>query len=289
MMSFEYTPQGRGRLAQASDALAWRRWAWRRWMSTALPGALLLIGGCASQGADPAAATPAIPQASAQVSPHAVDPAAAEASTATGEPVPATVARSPQRFDEDLEAYLIGPRDLLEIKVFEVDELSSKARVNRRGSITLPLIGAIKVQGRNVTEVEALIEEALAREYLQDPHVAVFIEEFASQRFTVEGFVKKPGVFNMQGQTTLIQAIATAGGVSEIADTEQVFVFRNPYGTQREVLEFNLNEIHDGKQPDPLLQGTDIVVVDSSAGRKLIRDVTKTLRGFIGFGTLPVF
>ena len=285
MMSFKYTLQCRGTLVPTPDALAWRRWA-----SIALLGAMLLIGGCASQGADPAAATPANPQVSPhEVSPHAVDSAAVAASTATGEPVPAMVARSPQRFDEDLEAYLIGPRDLLEIKVFEVDELSSKARVNRRGSITLPLIGAIKVQGRNVTEVEALIEEALAREYLQDPHVAVFIEEFASQRFTVEGFVKKPGVFNMQGQTTLIQAIATAGGVSEIADTEQVFVFRNPYGTQREVLEFNLNKIHDGKQPDPLLQGTDIVVVDSSAGRKLIRDVTKTLRGFIGFGTLPVF
>lgn len=195
----------------------------------------------------------------------------------------------PTRFEESLDAYYIGPRDLLEVKVFEVEELSAKVRVNRRGSITLPLIGPVPVAGRTITQVEDLIEDYLAKEYLQDPHVAVFIEEFASQKVTVEGYVKKPGVFAMEGQTTLLQAIALAGGVDDIADTDEVFVFRNPYGGNRTVLEFDLDDIEDGKVRDPLLQGTDIVVVDSSSGRRLMRDVAGTLRGFIGFGTLPVF
>lgn len=195
----------------------------------------------------------------------------------------------PARFDENLAAYLIGPQDLLRVQVFEVEELSSKVRVNRQGYITMPLIGSVQVAGYNITEVERLIEQHLQEEYLQDPHVAVFIEEFASQRITVAGYVAKPGVFAMQGQTTLLQAIAMAGGVSEIADTDQIFVFRNPYGDKRSVLEFNLDDIEDGKVVDPLLRGTDMVVVDSSSGRKLLRDVTGTLRGFVGFGTLPVF
>ena len=191
------------------------------------------------------------------------------------------------RFDEDLGAYLIGPRDLLQIKVFEVEELSAKARVNRSGFITLPLLGAIKVGGRNITQVEQLIAAELSRDYLQDPHVAVFIEEYASQKVTVEGYVKSPGVFAMEGRTTLLQAIALAGGVTDIADTTEILVFRNPYGQDRAVLQFNLDEIQDGVMGDPLLRGTDIVVVDSSSSRRLIKDVSSTLRGFLSFGVLP--
>jgi polysaccharide export outer membrane protein len=80
-----------------------------------------------------------------------------------------------------------------------------------------------------------------------------------------------------------------AGGIDEIADTEQIFVFRNPYGGNRSVLEYNLDDIEDGKVPDPLLKGTDIIVVDSSSGRKLLRDITGTMRGFVSLGALPVF
>lgn len=192
-----------------------------------------------------------------------------------------------EQVHDGLGAYLIGPRDLLQIKVFEVEELSAKARVNRSGFITLPLLGAVKVGGRNITEVEHLIAEQLSRDYLQDPHVAVFVEEYASQKVTVEGYVKSPGVFPMEGRTTLLQAIALAGGVTDIADTEQILVFRNPYGQNRAVLEFNLDQIHDGAMSDPLLRGTDIVVVDSSSSRRLIKDVSGTLRGFLSFGVLP--
>ena len=194
----------------------------------------------------------------------------------------------PARFDEDLGAYLIGPQDLLKVEVFEVEELSSTVRVNRRGRITMPLIGSISVTGHNITEVERLIEQRLAEEYLQDPHVAVFVEEFASQKVTVEGSVQKAGVFVMEGRTTLLQAIAMAGGVSDVADTDQIFVFRDPYEGNRLILEFDLDDIEDGKVPDPLLKGTDIVVVGVSSARRLLKDVTGALRGFVGFGTIPL-
>jgi len=219
-----------------------------------------------------------------------------------GSPDPALAARSPgvqsgvqspgagvARFEENHGAYLIGPRDLLQIKVFGVEELSAQARVNRSGFITLPLLGAVKVSGRSITEVEHLLADHLGRDFLQDPHVAVFIEEYASQKVTIEGYVQSPGVFDMEGRTTLLQAIAMAGGVVEIADTAQIFVFRDPYGNNRSILEFNLDEIRDGNMADPILKGTDIVVVDSSSSRRLIKDVTGTLRGFLSFGALPLF
>ena len=201
---------------------------------------------------------------------------------------PSDPQRMPARFDEDLGAYLIGPQDLLEVKVFEVEELSSKVRVNRRGYITMPLIGSISVNGHNITEVERLVEQRLAEEYLQDPHVAVFVEEFASQKVTVEGSVQKAGVFVMEGRTTLLQAIAMAGGVNDVADTDQIFVFRDPYEGDRTILEFDLDDIESGNVPDPLLKGTDIVVVGISSTRRLLKDVTGALRGFVGFSTIPL-
>jgi polysaccharide export outer membrane protein len=178
------------------------------------------------------------------------------------------------------EEYLIGPQDLLEIQVFGVEELYRKVRVNSRGSISLPLIGTLQAAGLTGEQLENRIAGELAKNYLQDPQVSVFIEEYTNLRVTVEGAVKKPGIFPLQGRTTLLQSIALAEGPDRLASSV-VKVFRTQPDGARHAFEFDLNAIRSGDIADPLLQGDDIVVVEASTGKAVIHGVTDTLRGFV--------
>jgi len=182
--------------------------------------------------------------------------------------------------------YIIGPHDLLEISVFQVEELSRKVRVNSRGMLTLPLIGVVHAAGRTAADVETDIAEKLLECCLQDPQVSIFIQEFVSQRVTVEGEVDKPGVYPLTGRTTLLQAIAMASGAAQLADLADVRVFRDQNDGTKAQLTFDLRDIREGKIADPLIRGNDIVVVGRSGSLSLIKGVTDTLRGFIGFGTV---
>ena len=109
--------------------------------------------------------------------------------------------------------YQIGPRDVLEIRVFGLDDLDQNVRVTENGTISLPLIGEIAAGGRTRTGLETALEEALAR-FLTNPQVTVFIREYRSQRFSVMGAVQRPGTYEMVGRKTLLEAIADAGGIN---------------------------------------------------------------------------
>jgi polysaccharide export outer membrane protein len=176
--------------------------------------------------------------------------------------------------------YLIWPQDLLEIQVFGVEELYRKVRVNSRGSISLPLIGTLQAAGLTAEQLEARLAAELSKNYLQDPQVSVFIEEYTNLRVTVEGAVKKPGMFPIQGQATLLQSIALAEGPDRLASSV-VKVFRVQPGGERQPLQYDLDDIRAGSIPDPVLQGDDIVVVETSTGKSVIHGVTDTLRGFV--------
>ena len=88
--------------------------------------------------------------------------------------------------------------------------------------------------------------------FLQDPQVSVFIKEFTSQRITVEGAVARPGIYPIRGDTTLVQAIALAGGQGQLPDLTEVMVFRLEAG-QRRQLTYDLIKIRGGEIEDPKL------------------------------------
>jgi polysaccharide export outer membrane protein len=183
---------------------------------------------------------------------------------------------------EALSDYRIGAHDLLQITVFQVEELSRQVRVNSSGMISLPLVGAVHAGGLTVAELEAGISKALGKDLVQDPQVTVFVQEFTSQRVTVEGAVTKPGIFPLTGKTTLLQTIALAQGLDPMADPQGIVIFRMVKGKKMAAL-FDIKRIRHGDMDDPLIYGDDIVVVDRSGGRSFIKGVTDTLRGFIGF------
>jgi len=181
--------------------------------------------------------------------------------------------------------YRVGPLDLLEVSVFQVPDLNRTVRINTSGQISLPLIGAIRAGGRTVSELEVEIAARLEAQYLQSPQVTVFVKEFSSQRLTVEGAVKQPGIYPITGKTSLLQAIALAKGFEDLADQRSVIVFRMIEGKKMAAL-FDIRQIRAGELEDPQLYGDDIVVVETSGVRSAYRSLVESLRGLVGFAAL---
>jgi polysaccharide export outer membrane protein len=125
----------------------------------------------------------------------------------------------------------VGTGDLLEISVFEVEELSKiRLRVPGRGAISLPLIGQIQAAGRTTAELEEEIRTRLQRKFMHDPQVSVFLQEHNSQRISVIGAVRKGGVFNLNRPLRLADALALAEGLTEEADRQVYVIRRAPIG-----------------------------------------------------------
>lgn len=121
--------------------------------------------------------------------------------------------------------YRIGPRDLLEVRVFDVEDLDTTVRVTEDGQITMTLVGEIRAAGLTRTDLEDAIETALGR-YMNEPQVSVFIREYESQRVSIIGAVNTPGTYEMQGRMTLLEAISSAGGISYDDSSGTVSILR---------------------------------------------------------------
>ncbi|MDR0181655.1 polysaccharide export protein [Lysobacter sp. UC] len=170
--------------------------------------------------------------------------------------------------------YLIGPSDLLTVAVFQVKDLDREVRVNNAGQISLPLIGGVHVAGRTVGEAEAEIATRYRDRYLQDPQVSVFVKEFSSQRVTVSGAVKKPGIYPMSSRLTLVQSLALAEGLSDIGSERNVLVFRTVDG-ERKFARFDVAAIARGENEDPEIYGDDLIIVDTSAGKVTLKTLVQ--------------
>jgi polysaccharide export outer membrane protein len=170
------------------------------------------------------------------------------------------------------DEYRIGPDDLLDVQVFGVEELSQKVRVNAVGNISLPLIGEIQAAGLLSQELEDAIEAELSKDYLQNPTVNVYIEEFASQRVTIGGQVKKPGVYALRGYTTLLQTIAMAGGLAQLAKPEEISIIRVKSNNNPVTMTYSLEDILGGSIKDPDVKNGDYVFVGTAEVRKFFRD-----------------
>lgn len=147
--------------------------------------------------------------------------------TVIGIVIVATMAIGHQIPDSIIREYMIGPKDLLEIKVQEVPELASlSVRVSEDGSITLPLAGSVKIEGLTKDQVENLIARTLIdRKLVRNPQVSIFIREYKSQMVSLIGAVTKPGPYQLVGRLTLLDIISQAGGFKENAANE-IFVLR---------------------------------------------------------------
>jgi len=158
---------------------------------------------------------------------------------------------------------LIAPNDVIGIDVFQVDDLDTVAQVDSMGNISLPLVGSVRAGGKSVTGLQAELISLYGSRYLQSPQITVSMKESVGQRVTVDGEVRRAGLYPTTAQTSLIQVIAQAGGFSTIADPGKVFVFRD-FGGEKLVAQYDVNKIRSGQQADPRIFGGDVVVAFAS-------------------------
>ncbi len=166
---------------------------------------------------------------------------------------------TPQEAALPLVEYKIGPKDLLEIKVFERPELDQTVRVGEDGSITLAMIGKVDVAGLGSQALEKKLAAILEEKWLKTAHVTVFVKEH--QRVAVIGAVGKPGMYEMVGQTDLLQVISQAGGLTDQAMSE-LYIFREGPDGQKTKITVDVNAlVNNGQTSNILLQPKDVVSV----------------------------
>jgi len=176
-------------------------------------------------------------------------------------PGPAQEMEPPQA-GQDLfvKEYIIGPRDLLEIKVFELPELNQTVRVSEDGSITIPLLNKVIVGGMSKDAVERKLAELLEVRFVKNPQVSVFIKEYQSGLVAVIGAVEKPGMYELIGRQNLLQMISKAGGIRENASS-QLFILREGKSGNAGTLAIDLQDLlANGNQKLNIpLQAGDVV------------------------------
>lgn len=163
--------------------------------------------------------------------------------------------------------YCIQSEDVLQITVYEQADLDVKARVSSKGEITYPLLGKVKVVGLTIGEIVDKITELLAADYLVSPQVQVFISEYRIKQISVLGSVKLPGKYDMykERETTVLEAIAMAGGFSDVASINNTRIIRNEDGEQKIIL-IRVTDItkKGNKDQDVALKPGDIIYVPES-------------------------
>jgi polysaccharide export outer membrane protein len=174
------------------------------------------------------------------------------------------------------EDYKIGPLDTLKISVFQVPDLSGEFEVDLTGHVAMPLLGNVKAVDLTTAELDRRLTQQLGTKYLQNPDVSVGVKSSTRRNVTVDGSVRQPGMFAVNGPMTLMQAIAMARGTDENANPRRVAIFRQIEG-KRMAAAFDLVSIRRGEMDDPKIYSGDIIVVDGSSVRALQREILSAL------------
>jgi len=159
------------------------------------------------------------------------------------------------------EEYRLGPGDKLRIEVYKDTQLSQSVQVRPDGKITLPLIGDLEASSHTPIELRDTITTSL-KEYITNPTVTVIVVEALASQVYVMGEVTNPGTMQLHGPTTILQALAMAGGFKEFANTKDVKVLRPRGGTNSiETIRFNYKDVVNGDAKPFYLRSGDTVIV----------------------------
>jgi len=203
----------------------------------------------------------------------AAHPGTAYASSA-GRPEGATAARAAQPGPQEAgqqsstrakpvtDDYTIGPSDVLAINVWKDTELTRTVTVRPDGKISLPLVGELEVDGLTANKVQALIVQRLAA-YVTNPQVTVMVQEVKSQTYVIVGKVTKPGSYELGKPTTVLEAVAIAGGFLDFAKTNKIRILRPSADGTSDTLYFDYKNVIKGKHTEQnvTLKNGDTIVV----------------------------
>lgn len=161
-------------------------------------------------------------------------------------------------------AYRLSPNDVLRVKVFQEDDLTTEIRLGKDGSATFPLLGVINLGGKTVDEAAASIRYLLGKDYLVNPQVTLTVTEYSKRRFTVLGQVQKPGSYDIPSEetVTMLQAIAMAGGFTRLAVQGKVTVTRTLGGKRSLTVDVKSAANDPTMQPFEILPDDTIFVAE---------------------------
>ncbi len=156
--------------------------------------------------------------------------------------------------------YVLSANDLVEVKVFQEDDMDWTVRVTKDGTVSIPVVGVISVKGKTPDQLSAVVRDRLHDGYLVHPQVNVSVLEFSKRRFTILGQVERPGQLDFpdNASVNVLQAIGMAGGTTKNADPGHVFVKRR-VGAQEIVLKMDARRM----AKDPSLPPFDILPGDT--------------------------
>jgi polysaccharide biosynthesis/export protein len=178
---------------------------------------------------------------------------ASEASTQSG---------APARTTRPDDTFVIGNDDVLSINVWKEPDLTKQIPVRSDGKISLPLIGDIQAAGRTPAQLEQDIADRL-KSFITDPQVVVIVQEIHSLKFNILGEVAKPGSYPLTVGTTIVDAIAIAGGFKDFAKKKGVYVLRQGFSGNELRFDFNYQDFIKGKdtKQNIVLKPHDTIVV----------------------------
>jgi polysaccharide export outer membrane protein len=193
----------------------------------------------------------------------------AQSDRPSGQPAPAAGARknagdheSARKTAASDDSYVIGANDVLAINVWKEPEVSRSVPVRSDGKISLPLVGELQASGQTPRQLEQEISKRL-QSYISEPEVTVIVSDSKSQKVNILGMVTRPGAYLLTSSTTVLDAVAMAGGFKDFAKQKSIYVLRQaPDGTQKR-MPFNYKDVIKGKNPEQniRLQAGDTVVV----------------------------
>jgi protein involved in polysaccharide export with SLBB domain len=193
-------------------------------------------------------------------------PAASAASAESQAKEAVALAAVMQQVARTKTEYRIGLADLIAVTVYQDPDMNRKVRVNADGTVSLPLVGPVKIGGMTLIEAQTMMEKKLGV-YVVSPQVSLFIEDYGNKTVFVMGEVQKPGSYAIptESRMTLLEAISTAGGFTPIAAQDHTRVLRNVNGVST-TFNVNVHEItRDGqKEKDMILEPNDMVFVPQS-------------------------
>jgi polysaccharide export outer membrane protein len=169
-----------------------------------------------------------------------------------------SAADEPTQITNLLPEYRIGIEDVLDISVWNVAELQKTVPVRPDGKVSLPLVNDIVAAGLTPMELRKILTEKIGA-YVQNPDVSVVVREIRSLKVSVMGQVRSPGRYDLKGPSTVIDALALAGGFTEFAARRRITILR-PTGAAVQRVAFNY-EAAVSKGKNVLLKPGDIVVV----------------------------
>ena len=210
-------------------------------------------------------ATPSVSALSAQTSPASAsaDPAAQQAAMAQEA---AAIAAALQQVGRSKIDYKISAADLISVTVYQDLEMNRKVRVNANGTVSMPLIGAVKIGGMTLIEAQETIESKLVK-FLVTPQVSLFIEEYGNKTVFVMGEVQRPGSLAIptESRLTVLEAISTAGGFTAVAAQDRTRVLRNVNGASVSyTIEVKAITQLGQKEKDMVLEPNDVIYVPQS-------------------------